>query len=261
MYFTRPGRRPHRPDARPRRRRRGPCPAGRAARSRGADVPLATSRRRPFRSGSRCTGRADEYRPATILRVDVRDGSQRAPVDLRPDPERFPPPRGVGQGSVAALDGAHLYLAVPPMLYDYEVDALDRSPRRVLDDLVRPPVFFPGGRMYAVRRSADGAVGAGLIDLNAQPLKSIALPRPALDVGEDRGKDGAFVLYVPSPTPTRVIVRVADGALVTMPPACNALLAATGPGAAVQCRWGPGQRPLLAWFAFPSSAVGAQTRG
>lgn len=79
-----------------------------------------------------CNGRADEYRPATIYSISLRDGSQSEPVDLKPDPDRHPANlQPLGQGERNYMQGHYLYVPVDDVLYRYDIVELQRPPERL----------------------------------------------------------------------------------------------------------------------------------
>lgn len=101
-----------------------------------------------------CFGRPDVYRPATIIRANLSTGEVSDPLDLRPEPARYPAnSRPLRQGSRVFLDGGDLYLAVDHALYDYgnALGALTQ-PHRVSDALMQPPAMIGEG-LIAVRQS------------------------------------------------------------------------------------------------------------
>lgn len=78
-----------------------------------------------------CNGRADEYRPATIYSISLRDGSQSDPVDLRPDPNRHSGRmQPLGQGEHNYMEGHYFYVPIGSDLYRYDVLRLQLPPQR-----------------------------------------------------------------------------------------------------------------------------------
>ncbi len=87
-----------------------------------------------------CHGRADEYRPATIYSISLRDGTQSAPVDLRPDPNRHPANlQPLGQGEHNYMQGHYLYVPVDDVLYRYDILHLRLPPKRTRIPAQPPP--------------------------------------------------------------------------------------------------------------------------
>ena len=79
-----------------------------------------------------CNGRADEYRPATIYSISLRNGTQSEPIDLRPDPDRHPGNlQPLGQGERNYMQGHYLYVPVGDVLYRYDIVELQRPPERL----------------------------------------------------------------------------------------------------------------------------------
>jgi hypothetical protein len=124
-----------------------------------------------------CNGRPEEYRPATIYRVDLKSGHESSHLDLRPEQERYPPnSRPIGQGSGAFLFGNELYVNVDNTLYAYG-DPRDnpKSPRVVTRDL--SSLFaIPGGLAYYETQPRPNIYRAALGTLSGatfRPLWSI----------------------------------------------------------------------------------------
>lgn len=207
-----------------------------------------------------CQGRTDTYRPATIVSVDLRDGTTSEALDLRPDPDRFPPKgQGPGQGwNGAAIAGTHLFLGIPPMLYDYgDARAPAHEPDRLLTNLVAPPTFLTDGSVYVAVQIADGTRVAQLLDLNSRPMRL----RARLEIGgsplvsyDERLAPGALVLSYSTPTQiSPTFVRISDGAEISVPAGCR-LIGATEEAAYASCAVHGGSfvRSYVAKFAFPS---------
>ena len=78
-----------------------------------------------------CNGRPDEYRPATIYSISLRDGTQSNPIDLTPDPDQHPANvQPLGQGERNYMQGRYLYVPVDSVLYRYDILHLNLPPRR-----------------------------------------------------------------------------------------------------------------------------------
>jgi hypothetical protein len=212
-----------------------------------------------------CNGRTDTYRPATIVNVDLRNGATSEPLDLRPDPDRFPPKgQGPGQGwNGAAIVGTHLFLGIAPMLYDYgDARAPAREPERLLTNLVAPPRFLADGSAYVAVQAADGTRVAQLLDLNTSPIRV----RARLEIGGSplvtynvRIARGAMVLSGSSPSQiSPTFVRISDGAEVSVPAGCG-LVGATETAAYASCavHGGTFVRSYVAKFALPSARAPA----
>lgn len=79
-----------------------------------------------------CFGRPDEYRPATIYSISLKNGSKSTPVDLAPDPQAHPPNmQPLGQGEHNYLKGQYFYVVVGPITYRYNMMDLARRPKRM----------------------------------------------------------------------------------------------------------------------------------
>jgi hypothetical protein len=79
-----------------------------------------------------CNGRADEYRPATVYWISLRDGKQGEPIDLRPDPDQHPANlQPIGQGEHNYMRGRYLYVPVGDVVYRYDVFDLRVPPYRI----------------------------------------------------------------------------------------------------------------------------------
>ena len=80
-----------------------------------------------------CFGRPDEYRPATIYSISLKDGSATKPVDLAPDPNLHPPRmQPLGQGEHNYLDRHDFYVVTPNYTYRYDVRNLHEPPVRTV---------------------------------------------------------------------------------------------------------------------------------
>lgn len=78
-----------------------------------------------------CSGRADEYRPATIYSISLKDGSTTRPVDLYPQPALHPARmQPLGQGEHNYLEGNYFYVVTPNYTYRYDVRNLSAPPTR-----------------------------------------------------------------------------------------------------------------------------------
>ena len=79
-----------------------------------------------------CNGRGDTYQPATIYSVSLKDGSESQHTDLAPDPEAHPANlQPLGQGAQNYLISKYFYVVVGPVTYRYDVDYLQRPPKRM----------------------------------------------------------------------------------------------------------------------------------
>lgn len=79
-----------------------------------------------------CNGRADEYQPATIYSISLKDGSESPPVNLAPDPQSHPGNlQPLGQGGRNYMIGQYLYVVVGPVTYRYELRDLRKAPARM----------------------------------------------------------------------------------------------------------------------------------
>jgi hypothetical protein len=206
-----------------------------------------------------CFGRADVYRPATIVTVDLRDGKASEPLDLRPDPDRFPASRlGVGQGwNAAAIVGTHLLLGIVPMLYDYgDARAPAAAPQRLLSDLDKPPTYLADGSVFVRRRASDGTSVIELIDRRGAPIRLRARLEtggaPVLAYDERRAPGALALSYSSSAHTSPVFVRISDAAEISVPAGCR-LLASTEEAAYASCtvRSDTLVGGYVAKFAFP----------
>ncbi len=121
-----------------------------------------------------CFGRPQSKAPATLLRVDLRTGVARPPVDLQPDRTRFGPDRrGLGVGANTLLVGSNLYLALLPELFDYgDVRDATPAPRSVAGDLLSDPIAMTNGRVV-VRRKVRSEPVEEVLDLAADPPRVV----------------------------------------------------------------------------------------
>jgi len=84
-----------------------------------------------------CNGRTDQYSPATIYSVSLKDGTESEHVDLAPDPESHPGNMApMGQGQHNYMVGHYFYVVVEnggrnTITYRYDVFHLDRPPVRM----------------------------------------------------------------------------------------------------------------------------------
>jgi hypothetical protein len=78
-----------------------------------------------------CFGRADQYRPATIYSISLKDGSASQPVDLYPEPDLHPARmQPLGQGARNHLQGEYFYVVTQNYTYRYDVRRLKAPPVR-----------------------------------------------------------------------------------------------------------------------------------
>jgi len=86
-----------------------------------------------------CFGRPNEYRPATIYSISLKNGSESRPVDLTPDPQAHPANmQPLGQGEHNYLKRRYLYVVVGPITYRYNMMDLARRPRRMFTPKTSP---------------------------------------------------------------------------------------------------------------------------
>ncbi len=79
-----------------------------------------------------CFGRPDEYRPATIYSISMKNGSVSTSVDLAPDPKAHPANvQPLGQGEHNYLLGRYLYVVVGRITYRYDILNLKLRPKRM----------------------------------------------------------------------------------------------------------------------------------
>jgi outer membrane protein assembly factor BamB len=80
-----------------------------------------------------CFGRADQYRPATIYSISLKDGSASEPVDLYPEPDLHPAnAQPLGQGERNYLKGDSFYVVTTIYTYQYDVNNLNAPPIRTI---------------------------------------------------------------------------------------------------------------------------------
>jgi outer membrane protein assembly factor BamB len=80
-----------------------------------------------------CFGRADQYRPATIYSISLKDGSTTEPVDLYPEPDLHPVGvQPLGQGERNYLEGGYFYVVTPNYTYRYDLVKLGSRPVRTV---------------------------------------------------------------------------------------------------------------------------------
>ena len=80
-----------------------------------------------------CFGRPDEYRPATIYSISMKNGAVSTSVDLAPDPKAHPANmQPLGQGEHNYLLGRFLYVVVGRTTYRYDILNLKLRPKRML---------------------------------------------------------------------------------------------------------------------------------
>lgn len=217
-----------------------------------------------------CFGRPDEYRPATILLVNLLDSTIADPIDLRPDPDYFTSPRPVGQDANAAVIGSSLYLSVAPMLYDYG-DARHPAlkPLRLADTLAETATFLANGRAALRLRARDGAIEDEFVDLQSHPMRVLWHEIETADDERIRSSSGPVIGYDAHAAPDVVrlsvwdsvagveFVRVVDGASVATQGSCPNF-ASDGRVVVVLCtsQMGSGIRRYLESFTFPVPAAG-----
>jgi hypothetical protein len=86
-----------------------------------------------------CFGRPDQYRPATIYWVSLKDGSASQPVDLYPQPDLHPTRmQPLGQGEHNYLQGRYFYVVTPNYTYRYAVTNLKAPPLRTVTRSASP---------------------------------------------------------------------------------------------------------------------------
>ncbi len=80
-----------------------------------------------------CFGRADQYRPATIYSISLKDDSTTQPVDLYPEPDLHPARmQPLGQGERNYMEGDYFYVVTPNYTYRYDVRDLNSPPERTV---------------------------------------------------------------------------------------------------------------------------------
>jgi len=213
-----------------------------------------------------CCFLADADWPGTILRVDLRSGSASQPLHLRPLPHRSTDRRPNGIGAEAAVIRSHLFLGVPPMLYDLgNARRSDDTRKAILSNLDEPPMFFADGSALITRRSPDGTDTHDLIDLASHVMHvrrrfaSMIAPVFGYDA---KTASGAFTVGDTSAAPMPPqFERSTDGAAIVVPYGCG-LIAATDDDALASCTSGVGASVAqsVASFAFAPKR-GRQTYG
>lgn len=101
-----------------------------------------------------CLGRDNEYRPATIYSISLKNGAATRPVDLYPQPKLHPARmQPLGQGEKNYLRGDYFYVVTPNYTYRYDIRNLRAPPRRTIT---------PGGSLHdeRLRPQAVGKPGA-----------------------------------------------------------------------------------------------------
>lgn len=79
-----------------------------------------------------CFGRPDQYRPATIYSISLKDGSATQAVDLYPEPQLHPARmQPLGQGGHNYLQGNYFYVVTPNYTYRYDLRNLAFTPLRI----------------------------------------------------------------------------------------------------------------------------------
>jgi hypothetical protein len=173
-----------------------------------------------------CNGRADVYRPATIVRADLKTGAVSPEVDLTPEPSRYPADqRPVGQGSAAILDGSDLYLIVDRSLYRYgDPRALPASPQRIAADLVDFPTILRHGLLAVRLQGEGGAVTDEIVRIRNGALEPLWSARELGPVSFGYDPDAApDVLTIRNTDGRRgqTFVRTYDGAQLFVTDPCN----------------------------------------
>jgi hypothetical protein len=174
----------------------------------------------------RCFGRADVYRPATIVRADLATGVLSPEVDLTPEPDRYPADhRPVGQGSAVLLEGNELYLIVERTLYRYgDPRTLSAAPQRLAADLVDFPTFLRHGLLAVRLRVEGGAIDDEIVRVRKGALEPLWSSRESGPVDFTYDADAApGVLTIRNTSGTRgqTFVRIADGAQLFVTDPCQ----------------------------------------
>ena len=121
-----------------------------------------------------CCSNPDTYRPGTVYAVDLASGRAFPRHDLRPEPQRFPPPRPVGQEAEPFLAGSDLFLIVHRTVYAYgDARAPAPIPRRVADGLVEFPLVMAGGTIAIERPGTDGRIVGEIVRMGPGPLRTL----------------------------------------------------------------------------------------
>ena len=170
-----------------------------------------------------CNGRPDVYEPATIVLANLTTGEESRPIDLRPEPERYPAnQRPIGQGSAVMLDGNELYLAVDRTVYRYgDPRALLTTPQRVADNLADFPVFLQHGLMALRVQVAGGALEDQVVRIRSGAYEPLwrRLETGTAVIGYDASVTPDVVRFdtINGPNLAQTLVRTTDGAALDVP--------------------------------------------
>jgi hypothetical protein len=105
---------------------------------------LGMYRGRAYIDDGCCNGRADQYAPATIYSVSLKDGSESEPVDLAPDPQAHPANLApIGQGESNYRIGKYFYVHVQELTYRYDLTDLRTPPLRMRSSVPWGPGYAP----------------------------------------------------------------------------------------------------------------------
>ncbi len=173
-----------------------------------------------------CFGRADVYRPATIVRANLTTGGLSPEVDLTPEPDRYPADhRPVGQGSAAMLAGNELYLIVERSIYRYgDARSLSAPPQRIAAELADFPVLLRHGLLAVRLRGEGGAVTDQIVRIRngaLEPLWSSRESRPVI-LGYDADAAPAVLKIGNTDLPRRqTFVRTYDGTQLFITDPCQ----------------------------------------
>ncbi|MDB5070627.1 MAG: hypothetical protein JWM87_1738 [Candidatus Eremiobacteraeota bacterium] len=173
-----------------------------------------------------CNGRADVYRPATIVRANLATGALSPEVDLAPEPSRYPADqRPVGQGSAAILDGGELYLVVGRSLYRYgDPLALSAQPHRIAAELADFPTILRHGLLVVRLQRDGGAITDEIVRIRNGALEPLWSSRESGPVIFGYDPDAAPDVVTIRNTDERsgqTLVRTYDGAQLFVTDACN----------------------------------------
>ena len=173
-----------------------------------------------------CFGRADVYRPATIVRANLTTGALSPEVDLTPEPERYPADhRPIGQGSAVLLEGNELYLVVERSLYRYgDARTPAASPQRIAADLADFPTILRHGLLAVRLRVAGGAVTDELVRVRngvLEPVWSARESGPVIFGYDADGAPGVLTLGNTDLPRRQTFVRTYDGAQLVVTAPCQ----------------------------------------
>lgn len=168
----------------------------------------------------------------TLIFVHLPDGDSLAPLELRPDLNKFPVNRYfTGNGSSAAVIGSRLYLSIAPMLWDYgDARAPAAKPQPLMRSLSQPAMFLGNGYAMVRQRGQNGAEKDQLIDVRSKPVRLHWESDAAVLRIAPWGKTVIYYDALMAPEVIRisgtegiegtVFVRVTDGAEIALQASC-----------------------------------------